>query len=127
MTYKLAFNESALKEWKKLGHTIQEQFKKKLRERLENPRVPASQLHGRKDQYKIKLRGAGYRLVYSVEDEIITVTVIGVGKRENVRLGEPIFFGAKANYPHLRPSLYWISHCGYRHDHTCACFCYRLY
>lgn len=79
MTYKLAFNESALKEWKKLGHTIQEQFKKKLRERLENPRVPASQLHGRKDQYKIKLRGAGYRLVYSVEDEIITVTVIGVG------------------------------------------------
>ncbi|MEO1739268.1 hypothetical protein RB531_4784 [Salmonella enterica subsp. enterica serovar Typhimurium] len=28
MTYKLAFNESALKEWKKLGHTIQEQFKK---------------------------------------------------------------------------------------------------
>lgn len=53
MTYKLAFNESALKEWKKLGHTIQEQFKKKLRERLENPRVPASQLHGRKDQYKM--------------------------------------------------------------------------
>lgn len=30
MTYKLAFNESALKEWKKLGHTIQEQFKKKV-------------------------------------------------------------------------------------------------
>ncbi len=82
MTYKLAFNESALKEWK-TGSYRQEQFKKKLRERLENPRVPASQLHGRKDQYKIKLRGAGYRLVYSVEDEIITVTVIGVGKREN--------------------------------------------
>lgn len=34
MTYKLAFNESALKEWKKLGHTIQEQFKKKLRNGL---------------------------------------------------------------------------------------------
>ena len=48
MTYKLAFNESALKEWKKLGHTLQVQFKKKLKERLENPRVPASQLHGRK-------------------------------------------------------------------------------
>jgi mRNA interferase RelE/StbE len=81
MTYKLAFNESALKEWKKLGHTIREQFK--LAERLLNPRVPASQLHGRKDQYKIKLRGAGYRLVYSVNDDVVTVTVIGVGKREN--------------------------------------------
>ncbi|EAB9897857.1 RidA family protein [Salmonella enterica subsp. enterica] len=49
MTYKLAFNESALKEWKKLGHTIQEQFKKKLRERLENPRVPASQVGSHTD------------------------------------------------------------------------------
>ncbi|MGL4726888.1 MAG: type II toxin-antitoxin system RelE family toxin [Scandinavium sp.] len=83
MTYNLAFNESALKEWKKLGRTVQEQFKKKLRERLENPRVPASQLNGRKDQYKIKLRGAGYRLVYRVDEEIVTVVVIGVGKREN--------------------------------------------
>ncbi|HHX7799551.1 TPA: type II toxin-antitoxin system RelE family toxin [Klebsiella pneumoniae] len=83
MTYKLAFNESALKEWKKLGHTIREQFKKKLAERLLNPRVPESQLHGRKDQYKIKLRGAGYQLVYSVNDDVVTVTVIGVGKREN--------------------------------------------
>lgn len=53
MTYKLAFNVSALKEWKKLGSTVREQFKKKLQERLENPRVPAAQLHGRKDQYKI--------------------------------------------------------------------------
>ncbi|MFN2910805.1 type II toxin-antitoxin system RelE family toxin, partial [Escherichia coli] len=43
MTYKLAFNESALKEWIKLGHTIRDQFKKKLAERLLNPRVPASQ------------------------------------------------------------------------------------
>lgn len=83
MTYKLAFNESALKEWKKLVHTIREEFKKKLSEQLQNPRVPASQLHGRKDQYKIKLHGAGYRLVYSVNDEIVTVTVIGVGKRDN--------------------------------------------
>ncbi|WP_024799123.1 type II toxin-antitoxin system RelE family toxin, partial [Salmonella enterica] len=76
------FNESALKVWKKLGHTIQEQIKKKLRERLENPPVPAYQLKGRKDQYKIKLRGAGNRLVYRVDKEIITGTVIGVGKRE---------------------------------------------
>ena len=38
---------------------------------------------GRKDQFKIKLRGAGYRLVYSANDDIVTVTVIGPGKREN--------------------------------------------
>ncbi|RUT31119.1 type II toxin-antitoxin system RelE/ParE family toxin [Arsenicitalea aurantiaca] len=32
--------------------------------------------------YKIKLRSAGYRLVYRVEDEIVTVIVLAVGKRE---------------------------------------------
>ncbi len=36
MTYELAFDRRALKEWQKLGHTIREQFKKKLAERLEN-------------------------------------------------------------------------------------------
>ena len=37
MTYKLELLPSALKEWKKLGHTVREQIKKKLRERLEAP------------------------------------------------------------------------------------------
>ncbi|MFA0208222.1 type II toxin-antitoxin system RelE/ParE family toxin, partial [Vibrio cyclitrophicus] len=32
--------------------------------------------------YKIKLRQSGYRLVYKVEDEVIIVTVLAVGKRE---------------------------------------------
>ncbi len=62
MTYELAFDRRALKEWQKLGHTIREQFKKKLAERLENPRVPAARLHGHADRYKIKLRASGYRL-----------------------------------------------------------------
>ena len=41
MSYKLRFHEQALKEWKKLGTTLQEQFKKKLAERLEQPRIPS--------------------------------------------------------------------------------------
>lgn len=79
MTYKLTCNESALREWK--NWVIP--FKKKLAEHLQNPRVSASQLHCGKDQYKIKLRGAGYRLVYSANDDIVTVIAIGVSKREN--------------------------------------------
>ena len=82
MTYKLAFKKSALKEWDKLGHTVKEQFKKKLKERLENPHVPTAALSGGQNLYKIKLRQQGYRLVYSIEDEIVTVTVIAVGKRD---------------------------------------------
>lgn len=82
MTYKLDFKKSAWKEWQKLGSTLQQQFKKKLVERLENPHVPASKLSGAENMYKIKLRQPGYRLVYQVNDDVILVTVLAVGKRE---------------------------------------------
>ncbi|HRL37490.1 MAG: type II toxin-antitoxin system RelE/ParE family toxin [Ottowia sp.] len=82
MSYELRFKESALKEWRQLNAPVREQFKKKLAERLEQPRVPSAALHGARDLYKIKLRAAGFRLVYQVDDGIVTVTVIAVGKRE---------------------------------------------
>jgi mRNA interferase RelE/StbE len=82
MTYKLEFLPTALKEWEKVGHTLREQLKKKLKDRLSMPRVPADALFGLPDHYKIKLRSAGYRLVYRVEESRIVVTVVAVGKRE---------------------------------------------
>ena len=81
-SYKLAFLPSALKEWRKLGDNVREQFRKKLGERLENPHVPSARLSGMEDCYKIKLRAAGYRLVYRVEEEKVTVIVVAVGKRD---------------------------------------------
>jgi mRNA interferase RelE/StbE len=91
MTYELEFLVDAEKEWKKLDATIRSQFAKKLKERLENPHVPASRLHGMPDCYKIKLRTLGYRLVYRVADKTITVTVIAVGKRD----GDEAYAAAK--------------------------------
>jgi len=63
MTYELEFKKSALKEWNKLGQPIKDQFKKKLKEQLENPHVPSAALTGAANLYKIKLRQLGYRLV----------------------------------------------------------------
>jgi mRNA interferase RelE/StbE len=88
MTYRLEFLPSARKEWDKLGATLREQFKKKLAERLQHPRMQADALHGLPDHYKIKLRAAGYRLVYRVEDERISVVVVAVGKRERSQVYE---------------------------------------
>lgn len=82
MSYELAFLEEALKEWRRLDGSVREQFKEKLAERLENPRVPAALLSGQKDRYKIKLRSAGFRLVYEVRDRQLIVVVVAVGKRE---------------------------------------------
>lgn len=82
MTYELAFKKKALKEWSKLGSTVQIQLKKKLKERLEMPHVPSAKIAGADNLYKIKLRESGYRLVYQVDDQTITVIVIAVAKRE---------------------------------------------
>ena len=82
MTYELAFLDVSLKEWGKLDLNIKTQFKKKLEERLETPRVPSAKLHGHEDRYKIKLRSIGYRLVYEVNDDVLIVLVVAVGKRE---------------------------------------------
>jgi Cytotoxic translational repressor of toxin-antitoxin stability system len=57
MIYELAFDPRALKEWQKLGATVREQFKKKL-------------------------KSSGFRLVYQVQEAQVTVLVIAIGKRE---------------------------------------------
>lgn len=82
MIYELQFREEALKEWHRLGATVKEEFKSALAKRLEHPRIPRHALYGMPDHYKIKLRSAGYRLVYRVEDARVTVVVIAVGRRE---------------------------------------------
>ena len=82
MSFELEFLEEALVEWKRLDGAVREQFKKKLTERLNEPRVPAARLFGHPDRYKIKLRTIGYRLVYEVQDSRLVVLVVAVGRRD---------------------------------------------
>jgi mRNA interferase RelE/StbE len=39
-------------------------------------------LRAKGNLYKIKLRDAGYRLVYEVHDDVLVIHVIGVGRRD---------------------------------------------
>lgn len=82
MSYEVEFRASALKEWKKLGPNIRAQFTKKLKAILDAPHIPANRLRGSTNRYKIKLRGAGYRLVYEIVEDRLMVIVVAVGKRE---------------------------------------------
>ena len=83
MTYELTFIKKSQKEWKRLNAPIREQFKKKLKKRLENPHVSHDKLSGFSNVYKIKLRSSGFRLAYEVVDEKVIVVVLSVGKRED--------------------------------------------
>lgn len=88
MSYRLRFHELALAEWRRLDASIREPLKKKLAERLEHPRIPSAALSGMPDCYKIKLRSAGYRLIYRVDDKVVFVTVIAVGRRDKQKVYE---------------------------------------
>jgi len=83
MSYSLEFKPKALKEWKRLDHSIKLQFHKKLKEILLTPHIPHSKLSGFQNVYKIKLRSSGFRLAYEVIDEKVIVVVLAVGKRED--------------------------------------------
>ncbi len=79
--YRLKFMPEALEEWNALDGGAKGPLRKALKKRLEQPHVPGTRLHGDlANCYKIKLRKQGYRLVYSVEDDVLVVLVLAVGK-----------------------------------------------
>ena len=82
--YRLKFTLAALAEWKALDCSVKETFRKLLKNRLLQPHVPGSALKGPLiGCYKIKLRQQGYRLIYTVQDDLMTVLVLTINKREN--------------------------------------------
>lgn len=86
MRYRLRFHEKALREWHQLDASVREPLKKKLAERLDEPRVASAALRGMANCYKIKLHSVGYRLVYRVDDDEVFVTVIATGARDKNRV-----------------------------------------
>lgn len=82
--YTLKFVPDAWREWQALDGSIKQLLKPLLAKRLQNPHVPGSLLHRElAGCYKIKLLKQGYRLVYLVENDVLVVLVLSVGKRED--------------------------------------------
>src|SRR5574340_1209749 len=82
--YSLKFVPDAWGEWQALDGSIKQALKPLLAKRLQNPHVPGALLHRElAGCYKIKLLKQGYRLVYLVEDNVLVVLVLSVGKRDD--------------------------------------------
>ena len=78
-TYRLKFTVAALAEWKALDGSVKETFRKLLKKRIVQPHLPGSALKGPLiGCYKIKLRQQGYRLIYTVQDEVLIVLVLTI-------------------------------------------------
>ncbi|AEC18182.1 type II toxin-antitoxin system RelE family toxin [Gallibacterium anatis] len=83
MAYAIKVHSDFVAELNKLDSTIKNQLRKKLEKVVHNPHIPKNRLSGELHNcYKIKLRKAGVRLVYQVNDDEIYILLLTVGKRE---------------------------------------------
>ncbi|MFS8368398.1 type II toxin-antitoxin system RelE family toxin [Acetobacter oryzifermentans] len=82
--YIIRFDPDALDEWDALDGSIRKLFEKFLTKLVINPFILGRRLNKDLDGcFKIKLRSQGYRIIYEVIENIITIYIWAVGKRED--------------------------------------------
>lgn len=79
MSHRVKFRTDALKEWCNLDKSIQLQFSKKLKQRVE----PSTSMQNIKNCHSIKLKPSGFRLAYEILGGEIVISAIAIGKREH--------------------------------------------
>lgn len=86
MTWKVEFDEAARKELRKLDRQAQQDILRYLRERIatdDDPRRFGKAL-ARELAGLWRYRVQHYRLIYHIEDQILTVLVLRVGHRKDI-------------------------------------------
>lgn len=86
MKYRVEFTTSAAKELRKLRKTIQPKLMKAISSRIDalatEPKPPGVEKVEGYDYWRV--RSGDYRIIYSVEDEVLTVVIVRVGHRREV-------------------------------------------
>lgn len=82
--YRVLIKQSAAKELENVGRKRDRQrVVQRIQSLSENPRPHGCEkLSGRSDRYRI--RQGPYRIVYSIDDDVLTVTVVKIGHRSEV-------------------------------------------
>jgi mRNA interferase RelE/StbE len=85
MAYRTKFNAKAQQDFDKLDRAVQRQIVKYLRklEQRDNPRSMGDALTANLAGYW-KYRVGDYRIVAEIQDEVLTVLAIAIGKRETI-------------------------------------------
>jgi mRNA interferase RelE/StbE len=83
MLYKIEYTTAARKQLKKLPREISVRIIHGIEQLHENPRPESvKKLTGFKDYYRLRI--GDYRVVYSIQDNILMVLIIRIAPRKNV-------------------------------------------
>jgi len=80
--YKIYFKKSVLKDIEKIPDKDLKRIIKKIETLSEDPRPPGHEKLS--DQEKYRIRQGNYRIIYSIQDDKLTVWIIKVGHRRDV-------------------------------------------
>ncbi len=88
MSYRVELSTSAGKELRKLKKRIQPRIMKSIGERIsalaEDPRPPGvEKIEGEDNLWRVRA-DKDYRIVYTIEDEVLLVVVVRIGHRREV-------------------------------------------
>lgn len=86
MTWRIEFEDKALKEFSRIDSTNQRRIVRYLRERIanaDNPRLLGTSLRGQLSEYW-RYRVGNYRILCDIQDEALIVLVIRVAHRSKV-------------------------------------------
>ena len=82
MSYQILFKPAANRQFKKLPSAIQQSLRPIIDSLATNPRpAGCKKLKGRKNEYRVRL--GNYRVIYSIEDKALIISVISLGHRRD--------------------------------------------
>jgi mRNA interferase RelE/StbE len=83
MAYSIVFKESAIKQLRSLPKKMTNRLAVIIDALADNPRpLSCKKLQGTNDAYRI--RTGDYRVIYTVDDQIVTVEIVKIGNRKDV-------------------------------------------
>ncbi len=81
-SYKIVFKQSVTKDLRSISKKDVQRILRKIDQLADDPRPTGSQKLADAEKYRI--RQGNYRILYSIEDDIVTVTVVKIGHRRDV-------------------------------------------
>lgn len=81
-SYKIVIKHSAAKEIEKIPKSRRKRIVSKIQDLSNEPRPPGVKKLSGEEKYRI--RQGEYRILYKIDDSIITITVVKVGNRKDV-------------------------------------------
>lgn len=81
-SYKIVVRDSVAKDLRPIPNRDVERILQRIEELSNDPRPPGSEKLVGEEKYRV--RQGRYRILYMIEDDIVTVTVVKVGHRRDV-------------------------------------------